>query len=177
MLPFDNMSGDPEQEFLADGLAEDIITALSKVSEMFVIARNSTFAYKGKSPDVRQVASELGVRTVLEGSVRRAGDRVRITAQLIDAKTGRHLWAERYDRQIVDIFDLQDEITQEIVTALEVRLTKGEQVRLRRRQTNHIEAWDLYVRALACLTNFTREGSVMARASARSGHSRFVKPH
>ncbi len=163
VLPFDNMSGDPEQEFLADGLAEDIITALSKVSEMFVIARNSTFAYKGKSSDIRQVASELGVRTVLEGSVRRAGDRVRITAQLIDAKTGRHLWAERYDRQIVDIFDLQDEITQEVVTALEVRLTKGEQVRLRRRQTNHVEAWDLYVRALACLTHFTREDSVMAR--------------
>jgi TolB-like protein len=163
VLPFDNMSDDPEQEFLADGLAEDIITALSKVSEMFVIARNSTFAYKGKSPDVRQVARALGVRTVLEGSVRRAGDRVRISAQLVEAKTGRHLWAERYDRQIIDIFDLQDEITQEIVTALEVRLTKGEQVRLRRRQTNHIEAWDLYVRALTCLTHFTREDNVMAR--------------
>jgi TolB-like protein len=163
VLPFDNMSGDPEQEFLADGLSEDIITALSKLSDMFVIARNSTFAYKGMSPDVRKVAEELGVRTVLEGSVRRSGDRVRITAQLIEAKTGRHIWAERFDRQITDIFDLQDEITQEIVTALEARLTKGEQARLRRRQTNNFEAWDLYVRALASFNHFTREDNVMAR--------------
>ncbi|MCP5081009.1 MAG: adenylate/guanylate cyclase domain-containing protein [Alphaproteobacteria bacterium] len=163
VLPFTNMSGDPEQEFLADGLAEDIITALSKISEMFVIARNSTFAYKGKSPDIRQVAEELGVRSVLEGSVRRAGDRVRITAQLIDAETGSHIWAERYDRQIVDIFDLQDEITQEIVTALEVKMTKGEQIRVRRRQTNNIDAWDAYVQAQAHLLRFTREDNTMAQ--------------
>jgi TolB-like protein/class 3 adenylate cyclase/Flp pilus assembly protein TadD len=167
VLPFDNMSGDPDQEFLADGLAEDIITALSKVSEIFVIARNSTFAYKGKSIDVRRVASELGVRTVLEGSVRRAGDRVRITAQLVDAESGRHLWADRFDRQIADIFELQDEITQEIVTELEVKLTRGEQVRLKRRQTNNLKAWDLYVRALACIIHFTREDNVMARELAQ----------
>ncbi len=163
VLPFDNMSGDPEQEYLADGLAEDIITALSKISEMFVIARNSTFSYKGTSPDIRKVARELGVRTVLEGSVRRSGQRVRITAQLIDAATGGHLWAERYDRVVEDIFDLQDEITGEIVTALQVRLTEGEQVRLRRRQTDNLAAWDLYVRARALLVNFLREDNVMAR--------------
>ncbi len=163
VLPFTNMSGDPEQEFLADGLAEDIITALSKISEMFVIARNSTFAYKGKSPDIRQVAEELGVRSVLEGSIRRAGNRVRITAQLIDAESGSHLWAERYDRQVVDIFDLQDEITQEIVTALEVKMTKGEQIRVRRRQTNNLDAWDAYVRALSHLIRFTREDNAMAQ--------------
>jgi adenylate cyclase len=167
VLPFDNMSGDPDQEFLADGLAEDIITALSKVSEIFVIARNSTFAYKGKSIDVRRVASELGVRTVLEGSVRRAGNCVRITAQLIDAESGRHLWADRFDRQIADIFELQDEITQMIVTELEVKLTRGEQVRLKRRQTNSLEAWDLYVRALARIIHFTREDNVMARELAQ----------
>ncbi len=163
VLPFDNMSGDPDQEYLADGLAEDIITALSKISEMFVIARNSTFSYKGKSPDIRQVARELGVRTVLEGSVRRGGQRVRITAQLIDAATGGHLWAERYDRVVEDIFDLQDEITREIVTALQVRLTEGEQVRLRRRQTDDLAAWDLYARARALLVNFVREDNFMAR--------------
>ncbi len=163
VLPFTNMSGDPEQEFLADGLAEDIITALSKISEMFVIARNSTFAYKGKSPDIRQGAEELGVRSVLEGSIRRAGNRVRITAQLIDAESGSHLWAERYDRQVVDIFDLQDEITQEIVTALEVKMTKGEQIRVRRRQTNNLDAWDAYVRALSHLIRFTREDNAMAQ--------------
>lgn len=167
VLPFKNLSDDPDQEFLADGLAEDIITALSKLSEMFVIARNSTFAYKGRSPDVRQVASELGVCTVLEGGIRRSGERIRITARLVETETGRHLWAERYDRRVSDIFDLQDEITQEIVTALEVRLTKGEQARLRRRQTNNLEAWDLYVRGLARLTHFTREDNIMAREFAQ----------
>ena len=163
VLPFTNMSADPDQEYLGDGLAEDIITALSKVSELFVIARNSTFAYKGMSPDVRRVAGELGVRTVLEGSVRSAGTRVRITAQLIDAENGSHLWAERYDRDLVDIFELQDEITQEIVTALQVRLTEGEQARLRRHQTNSIEAWDLFVRAQRRLRLFTREDNNLAR--------------
>jgi adenylate cyclase len=163
VLPFNNMSGDPEQEFLADGLAEDIITALSKISELFVIARNSTFAYKGGSPDIRQVARDLGVRTVLEGSVRKAGNRVRITAQLIDAEKGAHLWAERYDREIVDIFDLQDEITQEIVTALQVRLTEGEQARLRRRQTHSITAWELYLQAQRSLRRFTLEDNAMAQ--------------
>ncbi|MEJ2122981.1 MAG: adenylate/guanylate cyclase domain-containing protein [Alphaproteobacteria bacterium] len=156
VLPFNNMSGDQDQEYLADGLAEDIITALSKISEMFVIARNSSFAYKGTSPDIRKVAKELGVRHVLEGSVRKAGNRVRITAQLIDAVTGSHLWAERYDRDLVDIFDLQDEITSDVVTALQVRLTEGEQARLRRRQTNNLAAWESYNHGQAHMRRFNR---------------------
>jgi adenylate cyclase len=163
VLPFDNMSGDPEQDFLADGLAEDIITALSKVSELFVIARNSSFAYKGKSPDIRQVAEELGVRTVLEGSVRKAGNRVRITAQLIEAATGHHLWAERYDRDLADLFELQDEITGEVVTALQVQLTEGEQVAIRRRQTKNMAAWESYSRGLTLLRRFNRQDNVRAR--------------
>ncbi len=162
VIPFDNMSGDQEQEYFADGITEDIITALSKVSEMFVIAGNSTFAYKGSSPDVRQVARELGVRNVLEGSVRKAGNRVRISAQLIDAANGNHLWAERYDRELADIFDLQDEITQEVVTALQVRLTEGEQVRLRRRQTDNVTAWEYYARGQSHLRRFNRQDNAQA---------------
>ena len=127
VLPFVNMSGDPKQEFFSDGITEDIITALSKVPRLFVIARNSTFTYKGKPVKVKQVSEELGVRYVLEGSVQRSGDRVRITAQLIDALTGHHLWAERYDRDLKDLFALQDEITMKILTAMQVKLTEGEQ--------------------------------------------------
>jgi adenylate cyclase len=130
VLAFDNMSGDPEQEYFSDGITEDIITTLSKTDQLFVIARNSSFTYKGKPVKVKQIAEELGVRYVLEGSVRRTEDRVRITAQLIDAISGYHLWAERYDRDIKDIFTLQDEITMKIVTELEVKLTEGEQSRL-----------------------------------------------
>lgn len=163
VLPFQNLSGEPEQEYLADGLSEEIIAALSKVGEMLVIARNSTFAYKGKSPDIRQVARELGVGSVLEGSVRKAANRVRITAELIDAATGHHLWAERYERELIGIFDLQDEITQEVVTALQVRLTEGEQARLRRRQTHDISAWELFIRAQAHLRRFNREDNLIAR--------------
>ena len=117
MLPFQNMSGDPEQEYFADGMVEDIITALSRFQWLFVIARNSSFTYKGKAVDVRQVARELGVRYVLEGSVRKAGNRVRVTAQLIDAATGNHLWAERYGRSLEDVFDLQDQVTASVVGA------------------------------------------------------------
>ncbi len=135
------MSGDPEQEYFADGIAEDIITALSKISRMRVIARNSTFAYKGQAHDLRQVASALGVRYVLEGSIRSSWDRLRITAQLIDANDGSHIWAERFDRTIDDIFDIQDEITKEIVTALQVKLTDGEEARVLARGTIDIEAW------------------------------------
>ncbi|HVP76438.1 MAG TPA: adenylate/guanylate cyclase domain-containing protein [Thermodesulfobacteriota bacterium] len=127
VLPFVNMSGDPKQEFLCDGMTEEIITALSKVPRLFVIARNSTFTYKGKPVKVKQISEELGVRYVLEGSVQRSGDRVRITAQLIDALTGNHLWAERYERDLKDIFALQDEITLRILTAIQVKLTEGEQ--------------------------------------------------
>ena len=128
VLPFVNMSEDPDQEFFSDGMTEEIITALSKVPNLFVIARNSTFTYKGKPVKVKQVSEELGVRYVLEGSVQKSGDRVRITAQLIDALTGHHLWAERYDRDLKDIFALQDEITMKVITGLQVELTAGEMV-------------------------------------------------
>ena len=120
------MSGDPEQEYFGDGIAEDIITALSKLRGFFVIARNSTFAYKGKAPNIRQVARELGVRYVLEGSVRKAGERLRVTGQLIDATSGNHIWAERYDRPIADIFAVQDEITASVVAAIEPQLYAAE---------------------------------------------------
>ena len=126
VLPFVNMSEDPKQEFFSDGITEDIITALSKIPKLFVIARNSTYTYKGKPVKVKQVGEELGVRYVLEGSVQRSGDRVRITAQLVDALIGHHLWSERYDRDLKDIFALQDEITMKILMAIQVKLTEGE---------------------------------------------------
>ena len=126
MLPFVNMSEDPKQEYFSDGMTEDLITDLSKISGLLVIARNSTFTYKGKPVKVKQVAEELGVRYVLEGSVRRAGDEIRINAQLIDAMTGHHLWAERYDGKMGKIFALQDQITQKIVSALAIKMTSGE---------------------------------------------------
>src|SRR5271155_3023039 len=130
VLPFANMSGDPEQEYFTDGISEDIITDLSKLAGLTVIARNSSFTYKGRSVDVRTVGRELGVRAVLEGSIRRAGQRVRITAQLIDATTGGHLWADRYDRDLTDIFEVQDEVVEKIVGALAVTLTPAEKARL-----------------------------------------------
>lgn len=164
VLPFVNMSRDDEQEFFADGMTEEIITGLSKIGEMFVTDRTSVYTYKGKEVKLRDVARELGVRYVLEGSVRRAGERIRITAQLIDAPTGHHLWAERYDRNVVDIFDLQDEITQEIVTALQVQLTEGEQARVRRRQTDDVRAWERYVGAQTLLRRFNRQDNRAARA-------------
>jgi adenylate cyclase len=141
VLPFVNMSGDPGQEYFSDGLSEEIITALSKTSQMFVIARNSTFSYKGKQVKVQQVAEELGVRYVLEGSVRKSEDRLRITAQLIDAITGRHLWAERYDRDLKDIFALQDEITLKILNALRLKLTDGVYASVTEKGTNNLEAY------------------------------------
>ena len=142
VLPFSNMSGDPEQEYFSDGITEDIITALSKIKNLLVIARNSTFTYKGKSVDVRQVSREQGVRYVLEGSVRKAGNRIRVTAQLIDAMTGHHIWAERYDRELNDIFAVQDEIVREIVVALDVELNEGEQARIWSSGTTNVEAWE-----------------------------------
>jgi adenylate cyclase len=141
VLPFNNLSGDPEQEYFSDGITEEIITALSRVPKLFVIARNSTFTYKGKPVKVKQVAEELGVKYVLEGGVRKGGDKVRITAQLIDALTGHHLWAERYDRNLSDIFAVQDEITKKIITALQVKLTEGEQARATAKGTNNLEAY------------------------------------
>ena len=144
VLPFTNMSNDPEQEFFSDGISEDIITALSKVSALMVIARNSTFVYKGKAVDIKQVGLDQGVRYVLEGSVRKSGNRVRIVAQLIDAITGLHVWAERYDRGLEDIFALQDEITQKIVSALDVHLLVGEQARFWTSSTENLEAWEYF---------------------------------
>ncbi len=147
VLPFVNMSGDAEQEYFSDGITEDLITDLSKISGLSVIARNSTFRYKGKAVKVQQVGRELGVRYVVEGSVRKAGDRVRITAQLIDATTGIHLWAERYDRDLKDIFAVQDEVTQKVVSALAVALKPGEQDQLLRKHAQNSEAYDLFLRA------------------------------
>ncbi len=149
VLPFQNMSGDPEQEHFCDGLVEDIITTLSKLSGLRVIARNSSFVYKGRSVDVREAAKQLGVRYVLEGSVRRSGNRIRITAQLIDAKDGTHVWAERYDRSIEDIFAIQDEITLILATEMQVKLTEGEQARLRYTTTHNVEAWTHWVQGLS----------------------------
>lgn len=142
VLPFVNMSTDPEQEYFSDGITEDIITALSKISSLLVVARNSTFTYKGRAVDVKQVGREQGVRYVLEGSVRKAGKRVRVTAQLVDASTGHHLWAERYDRDLEDIFAVQDEITREVVIALDVHLREGEQARFWSGGTKNLEAWE-----------------------------------
>jgi adenylate cyclase len=163
VLPFLNMSGDPEQEYFSDGMTEDIITDLSKISGLFVIARNSTFTYKGKSVKVNEVGRELGVRYVLEGSVRKAGDRVRINAQLVDANTEGHLWAERYDRDLKDIFSLQDEVTQEIVTALTVKLTEDEHERLEHKETDNLEAYDYALRGLEYLYRTTKEANAQAR--------------
>ena len=163
VLPFVNMSEDPKQEFFSDGITEEIITALSKISEMFVIARNSSFIYKDKPVKVQQVGRDLGVQYVLEGSVRKAGNRVRITAQLIDATTGNHLWAERYDRELKDIFELQDEITQKIVIALQVELTRGEQARVWHKSSHNLEALGLASKALDLFERHTKEDNAKAR--------------
>jgi adenylate cyclase len=149
VLPFQNMSGDPEQEHFCDGLVEDIITTLSKLAGLRVIARNSTFVYKGRSVDVREAAKQLGVRYVLEGSARKSGNRIRITAQLIDAQDGAHLWAERYDRAMDDIFAIQDEITLVLATEMQVKLTEGEQARLQYTTTTNVEAWTCWVQGMS----------------------------
>ncbi|MGE0822343.1 MAG: adenylate/guanylate cyclase domain-containing protein [Candidatus Binatia bacterium] len=163
VLPFTNMSGDPEQEYFSDGMTETLITDLSKISGLFVIARNSTFAYKGKAVKVEQVGRELGVRHVLEGSVQRADQRVRINAQLIDVTTGGHVWADRYDRQLQDIFTLQDEITRKIAFALKVKLTPDEQERFRRVPTDNLEAYDCVLRGTTYHFHFTKDGNAQAR--------------
>ena len=157
VLPFTNMSGDPEQEYFADGVTEDLITALSRIRWFFVIARNSSFAYKGKSPDIRAVARELGVAYVLEGSVRKAGNRVRVTAQLIEGASGSHVWAQRYDRDLEDIFTVQDEITATLVGAIEPELGKAERERARTKRPDDLRAWDLYQRGLWHTYRRTRE--------------------
>jgi TolB-like protein/Tfp pilus assembly protein PilF len=162
VLPFTNLSGDSEQDYFADGISEDIITGLSKLRWFFVIARNSSFAYKGKAVDTREVGRELGVRYVLEGSVRKSGSRVRISAQLIDAKTGKHLWAERYDRDLIDIFALQDEITKNVVAAMEPKLLEAEGIRSQCRSPDDLDAWDMLIRATSVFWRLTKDESQAA---------------
>jgi adenylate cyclase len=166
VLPFVNMSEDPKQEYFSDGLTEEIITALSQVPKVFVIARNSTFSFKGKSVKVNQVAEELGVRYVLEGSVRKAEDRVRITAQLIDAIKGHHLWAERYDRELKDIFAVQDEITIKILTSLQVKLTDTQQAAFFAKGTDNLEAYLKWLQAYLYFLRVNKDDNVLARQKA-----------
>jgi TolB-like protein len=162
VLPFKNMSGEPEQEYFADGAVEDIITGLARIKWLFVIARNSSFVYKGRTVDVKQVGRELGVRYVLEGGVRKAGNRVRLTAQLIEAETGVHLWAERYDRLLDDIFALQDELTMSVVGAIEPNLRKAEIERVKRKRPENLDAYDLVLRALPYTYSHTAEDAATA---------------
>jgi len=167
VLPFQNMSGDPDQEYFADGITEDITTALSRLRWFFVIARNSSSAYKGKVADVRRIARELGVRYVLEGSIRKGGDRLRITAQLIDAMTGNHIWAERYDRKVADIFELQDEITSNVVATIEPQLYAAEDFRAMRKPPENLDAWDCVARALSLIMKMTRDDNAAAQELLR----------
>jgi TolB-like protein len=164
VLPFVNMSGDSEQEYFSDGISEDIITALSKLRWFFVIARNSSFIYKGKAVHMKQIAEELGVGYVVEGSVRKGGEYVRITAQLNDVATGSHIWAERYDRAIADVFAVQDEITEAIVAAIEPQLYAAENFRAQRKPPDSMDAWDLVMRALSHYWRVTRQDNVVAQA-------------
>jgi len=166
ILPFTNMSGDPEQEYFSDGISEDIITDLSKLSGLTVIARNSSFTYKGRSVDVRAVGRELGVRSVLEGSIRRAGNRVRITAQLIDATTGGHLWADRYDRDLTDIFEVQDDVTRRIVEALKVTLSPAERAELAEGETSNMEAYECALRGREVLMGYPKNRKTFEEAKA-----------
>jgi adenylate cyclase len=159
VLPFQNMSGDPEQEYFADGMVDDIITALSRFTSLFVIARNSSFTYKGHAVDIKQVGRELGVRYVLEGSVRKAGGRVRISGQLVEASTGAHLWAEKFDGPLGDIFELQDAVTERVVGAIEPSINQAEINRARTKPTSNLDAYDYYLRAFQQSSLYTREGS------------------
>ena len=164
VLPFENMSGDPQQEYFVDGITEDIITALSRIRWFFVIARNSTFAYKGQSSDVRRVAADLGVRYVLEGSVRKAGNRIRLTAQLIDGASGNHIWAERYDRELQDVFELQDELTETIAGRIEPALSQVERERAKAKKPENLDAWEIYQQGMWHLHRRTRDHLVEAQA-------------
>src|SRR5664279_1211778 len=167
VLPFANMSGDPEQEYFADGISEDIITGLSKLRWFFVIARNSSFTYKGKAVDIKRVSRELGVRYVLEGSVRKGGNRVRITAQLIDAATNNHIWADRYDGDLTDIFALQDEITEKVVGAIEPKLLEAEGIRSQSRSSDDLGAWDMLIQANSLFWRLTKAEGQAAVAILR----------
>jgi len=180
VLPFDNMSGDPDQEYFADGLTEDIITELSRFMSLFVIARNSTFTFKGQSLGVKEIGRRLGVRYVVEGSVRRAGKRLRITAQLIDALNDAHLWAERYDRNLEDIFDVQDEVTRAIVTAIEPNLASAERKRAHRKPPESLGSWECYQRGLWHLYRHTAEDSAKGQELFRRAielDADFAAPH
>jgi TolB-like protein/class 3 adenylate cyclase len=167
VLPFQNLTGDPEQEYFVDGMVEEITTAIARLPWLFVIARNSAFTYKGRPVDVKQVARELGVRYVLEGAVRKAGNRVRITGQLIDTATGAHIWAERFDGALHDIFDLQDQVASNVAGAIEPKLRQSEIERASRKPTANLTAYDLYLRALAQSYRFTEEGFAVAVVLAR----------
>jgi adenylate cyclase len=173
VLPFVNMSGDPEQEYFADGISEDIITGLSKLRWLFVIARNSSFTYKGKAVDLKRVSRELGVRYVLEGSVRKGGNRVRITTQLIDATTGNHIWADRYDGELTDVFALQDEITRKVIAAIEPSLLEAEGARSQRRPPEDLDAWDMVMRANSRFWRLTKPDSEAAIAILRKAVERY----
>jgi adenylate cyclase len=163
VLAFTNMSADPEQEFLADGIAEDVITALSRYPSLFVIARNSSFTYKGRAVDVKQVGRDLGVRYVLEGSLRKSGNRIRVTAQLVEAETGRHVWAERYDRDLADIFAVQDEITEAVTIAVAPAIDEAERQRAMRKQPESLDAWAAYQRGLWHLSKFSTAENALAQ--------------
>jgi adenylate cyclase len=163
VLPFTNMSGDPEQEYFADGIAEDIITELSRLPWFFVIARNSSFSFKGKAVDVKKIGAELGVAYILEGSVRKAGNRLRINAQLIEAATGNHVWAARYDREIADIFEIQDEINQAIIGAVAPEFVSAELRRTRQKDPADLSAWECVMRGRSHVWKFGREDSLIAR--------------
>jgi len=163
VLPFTNMSGDPEQEYFSDGITEEIITWLSKIPRLFVTARHSTFVFKGKVISIREIGQQLGVRYVLEGSVRKSGDRVRVTAQLIDVETEQHVWANRYDRELKDVFAIQDEITMNIIVALQVQLTEGDQAALRARGTHNLDAYLKFLQAADYFKRFSKEDNILAR--------------
>jgi adenylate cyclase len=167
VLPFDNLSGNPEQEYFSDGLTDEIIAVLSRVPKIFVIARNSTFTYKGKPVKVQQVSEDLGVRYVLEGSVKKSGNRIRITAQLIDAINGHHLWAKQYDRTLDDIFAVQDEITKKIITAMQVQLTEGDRAHTAAKGTENLEAYLKYLQANEYISKSNRESNALARQFAK----------
>jgi len=166
VLPFQNMSGDPEQEYFADGIVDEIITALSRFRSLFVIARNSSFTYKGRAVDVKEVGRELGVRYVLEGSVRKSSNRVRITGQLVDATTGAHLWADRFDGSLEEIFDLQDSVTVSVVGAIAPKIEQAEIERAKRKPTESLDAYDYYLRAIASFYQWTKEGNQEALSLA-----------
>lgn len=172
VLPFQNMSGDPEQEYFADGMVEDITTAISRIRWLFVIARNSAFTYKGRAVDVKQVGKELGVRYVLEGSVRKSGNRIRVTGQLIDATTGTHLWADRFDGDLADIFDLQDEVTARVVGTIAPKLELAEIDRARRKPTESLDAYDYYLRGLAAFHRFSPKDNAEALAMFTKAYER-----